>query len=850
MKKKLLALMTAFLIIFTNLPITSFADTSEAAELENKMNLLLSLDVISKIYTEEELNAHVNRNETALVAAGIMNAHSMTGGAGGSNFSDVNPLSEGADSIAFLNSTGIMVGHDGKFYPEKLITYEELIKVMTAVAGYDSYAMACGGYPTGYINAANKMDILSSVSVGMGQNVTRKDLINLAYETLMADALEINSITGDGVDYIVGRSVMAAYFDAHKIEGVVNVNSLSWLYDDSDDVSEDMMMVGDIFIKTDDTAFDSYLGLPVIAYVRENSNASDFSLLAMEIDYTLLKKVTVTAEDFIALTTDGEFSYYDGDKEKNLKISQTANVIYNDRYAAKLHDCSPSLLDVKNGFAEFIDADSDGTYETIKIKEPRIVVLEGGDPIKEQLVTTTGGVIDVSAKSHNKVYLECNGGLITPERIEPDTVAEVYESADKKLITVIMTYKQISGRVTMIGDKIIAIDGTEYSADADFISGLKLDAEGSFFLDSIGRIVGMSIGASERKHYAVVAGIKSEGGISNIYSLKLFDDTGSMKILTLNDKCTVDGTKTNADSNLYTSLTQGEYAIYRKIVRYIANEEGKIIWLDTLKPNNEYDEDELVEDYADKSMQWKSPTSIFGEGQVKIGTKTVIFAVPYEGAPEHLWYLKPLSQFVHDRNHTISVYSMNDMRIAGAVVEYETLATSGSPKYDSTWFVYEETVNKLGEDGETITVINGWSEGNQGISYIVPDYYEWEEPAFGDVFQITVNTRSEVVASRLCRKAKDDEYMRSEVIYGTAVSGYNQTFGRILRVDGTLIVVNVGSDEAPDERVYDLATAKNGYVINDDKESIRKAVAADLAPNALILIRERHKEPYEYAVIY
>ena len=515
MKKFYALFIIVIATLFVSLPCISFADNMDSYELENKMNLLYELNIIPEIYTKEELSECVDRTETASVVAGMMNAHILSQGLGEHVlFTDVNPLSEGADYIAFVNDCGIMTGHDGKFYPERLITCEELIKVMTTVAGYDDYAKVNGGYPSGYMSAAARMDILNAILVGMGQTVTRYDLINISYETLMADALEINAVTPGGNDYVTGRSVLSVYFDAYKIEGIVNATSLTCLYDSTDDILSGNIVIGSTVVDAKEFDTDKYLGLPVIAYVKEEGSASGLSLLAIEVDVSVLSKITIGYKDYGYITNDGECRYYAEDKEKNIRISQTANVIYNNRYAAKLYDCNPDLLKIENGFVEMIDANSDRIYETIIIKEPRIVLLEGGNALSEQLVTTDGMLIDISSVLRDYVLLECNGGIITPERIKRNTVAEIYESVDKKVISVVMTYKQVDGSITMVGDDTVAIDGTDYPASVSFIKETKLNSEGTFFFDSMGRVVMMDADKSNRKHYAVVVAGGKEGGRS------------------------------------------------------------------------------------------------------------------------------------------------------------------------------------------------------------------------------------------------------------------------------------------------------------------------------------------------
>lgn len=78
----------------------------------------------------------------------------------GCTFGDVSIQNPCYKTIGVVQSLGIMRGCGGNiFAPDREITYNEVVKTVVTLLGYEPLAQARGGYPNGYIDTAKKLGI-------------------------------------------------------------------------------------------------------------------------------------------------------------------------------------------------------------------------------------------------------------------------------------------------------------------------------------------------------------------------------------------------------------------------------------------------------------------------------------------------------------------------------------------------------------------------------------------------------------------------------------------------------------------------------------------------------------------
>lgn len=99
-----------------------------------------------------------------------------------SKFSDVSADYWANAFIVKAADLGIISGYsDGTFRPDNAVTYEQAITMVIRAVGGEEVAQASGGYPSGYVTAADENGFLENVSTKMGDPFPRRDVAAVLY---------------------------------------------------------------------------------------------------------------------------------------------------------------------------------------------------------------------------------------------------------------------------------------------------------------------------------------------------------------------------------------------------------------------------------------------------------------------------------------------------------------------------------------------------------------------------------------------------------------------------------------------------------------------------------------------
>jgi hypothetical protein len=100
--------------------------------------------------------------------------------------------------VAYATKEGILCGYpDGSFRPEALVTYAEVMKVMTHILGYAPQAETLGGYPHGYWKTAKRLGLFQGLNFLQEENITRKEMAHLACLVLETPLMQPKEIESD-----------------------------------------------------------------------------------------------------------------------------------------------------------------------------------------------------------------------------------------------------------------------------------------------------------------------------------------------------------------------------------------------------------------------------------------------------------------------------------------------------------------------------------------------------------------------------------------------------------------------------------------------------------------------------
>ena len=116
-------------------------------------------------------------------------------------FTDVTETNAYSGAIDFLSSLGIINGvSDSEFAPKGVVSKTAAAKILVHILGYDTLAEYLGGYPEGYIKAADKLRLFSKVTAG-SDSLSGNDALQMLENMLLAQNGNVNafSVSDDGI---------------------------------------------------------------------------------------------------------------------------------------------------------------------------------------------------------------------------------------------------------------------------------------------------------------------------------------------------------------------------------------------------------------------------------------------------------------------------------------------------------------------------------------------------------------------------------------------------------------------------------------------------------------------------
>lgn len=558
--KKVIALIAVFAMMVSTVAFAqTFSDVKEgdnyyeAIETLNKLGILTGDDEDNDGVMDYRPEDSITRAEITVIVARIQG---QTGATGQTNtiFTDVPSTHWASGYVAMATNQGIINGYgDGTFGPDDKVQYQDVVKMLMETLGYKPYANSNGGYPTGYILAAQKQGVIKNVIGAVeGKEATRGQVAQMTYnaiDTPIMDRYVFGSnqeqyVVWDGESWSPRKTLMNQNLGIQKIRGIITENNITALdgtvsidtstqdkikiyvednYLGSNDTTGDYEIGSSYYFYTGDTRANDYLGYDVVLYSQDDKNETDTILSVTEATGKNIK-VDFTIDQFDSLDTatsnNDYLCYMKNDTDRNatkLKLQDSAVVIYNGRYyegAISKMFGTDAIIDVDSalsGRVTVLDNDDISGYDVIYVDVATSAVV---DELSTRGVVTFKEAVGNrnTMNSFNKIEFDSSNTdqiiNITKDGKEFDyndlkswdvlSVVARTDSSDKYFDIQVLGDTAVDGTVSRTFTSDTSANGTSYTingVDYDLAIGyyyngtLKAGASGRFYIDQYGKIV-------------------------------------------------------------------------------------------------------------------------------------------------------------------------------------------------------------------------------------------------------------------------------------------------------------------------------------------------------------------------
>lgn len=613
-----------------------FPDVESTASYAQAVQELSALDVISgyddgtfgpdKLVTRAEI--------TKMIVDALAERSSAEASTESTKFADVS-----ADHWAkgYINqgvADGFIAGmSDTEFDPDANVTYVQAQKMLVSAIGYETYAQAQGGWPTGYKTYAASLDITKGISgITDSTELTRAQVAQMIDNAMDAPLCVIaswktewngtktpNLETRDGKEGRAYETLFTEKHDAYKVYGRVTETSktnpgldtdkVSFRVEkadnfDDEEVKSDDVRTEDMYIG--DSKADNYLRTYSQALIQKNDD-DEFTILSIAAA-AASKSVTVASEDFDEnkSTTSSLYFYPAGTTKGSIKYELAADVdIYENGVKS---DMSLSqlltFLDENDTASVTLQKETETGSTSTSSKYNVIMVSSYATAIVDEVVDKTNDISinfdDQSSRIKSKMTIhkdddtysysfKLDGKEIEPTELQEGDVLniayDVNDFAESNFYDVIVTRNVVEGvKCTSINDSKgeYTIGGTKYKAAEGMSIKPETSTEYTLYLDHFGRIAKVDEN-SVSKNYGVLKNIYKKA--SGEYMAQIITKNGTEEEYKVDDK-NMDTSSSDADKNYTKYLkTNGEYtgsntktAVYpQQVVEYsVSSSSNKI----------------------------------------------------------------------------------------------------------------------------------------------------------------------------------------------------------------------------------------------------------------------------------
>ncbi len=638
---------------------------------------------------------------------------------------------------------------------------------------------------------------------------------------------------------------------------------------------------GEILIENEFFYYDdpSLLGKRVIFYSERDhgSRPTKKEIHYLYVDTEQNNIITIADKDAEG-KVGNEYIYYQGNKERRLRVSDTVDVIYNGVAYPRYQDAE---LVPAAGAITLIDNNNDNIYDVISVESYEYMMVENIDkeqgiiygkyPEKSKIGSTT-------QKTDFTIMMEIGEGELNFLLPGDMIAAKVSKNqTGTKMAYVTLLGAGTTGVVEGVHDDKITVGGISYVInDATIVDEEIRPLETVTVYEYDGHCAAIIHAQNDAYQFGYLLDATRRGsGFSGYLSVRLVDMQRNLRELDADKTIMIDEMKyTDAEAAVNRlalaanqrilspelseeqkqMMNEGDTKFpYSQPVRFRMNNDGTLTHLDTLLYEEGLETEASLRPYSSDggtvnaeavSSMWGSRSKNFFMGEslfFSLPDMTNVLMPPITARDEVAFYKTSIGD---SSTNVVEGYTVDpESRIARYAIVYSKEATTVNEELYPV--IVAEKANVLDEDGEIVRQVTLFGRARETATYILRDEIADTEVNLGDVirFQTDLDGKISLVTPLFSVHASDEveriQYQGTK--YGNAY-GYRHraAYGTITLCQDSIIAHTTSLNSDAGGGVYKLENYHNylpststTYYIADKKNgtfNIRKGSAMDIIP--------------------
>lgn len=694
-------------------------------------------------------------------------------------FTDVDSRHIAVNEIGFLVEQGIIsLADDNKFDPDDPLRAEHAIKMMFKATGYDVVADATGGYPTGYLQTAQRLKLIPEIE--SMDSLTVAEALVIMYRLMEIGIYSPAVISDTTTEYVVDdNTLFSLYWDIYVAEGQLQSFYGMSITDAYVEEENAVLINGEKYINSNKLELYDLTASDIEFLYFESEETKE--LIYAEVSGNENKSV-INTEDITGFdSTSYTLKYYSDNTAKEKNLSRQMMLIYNGR----LYTGSPDVV-----FDGLISGEYKGVIQIKRINEQEYVIVTA-----YKIYVIGQNTIEDNTILYNKLNPAetkelANFGQVTVKRAngtEVDIkngigeVVSIAESMDGVCIEIIACDTKI-GTVNFVGKETLKVDDNEYKIDKyareNGILPAQMTGNFTFYIDKFGEIVYAEFMADQYM-FGYVINAHIEDGLSDDVNFKILNENNEVKIYKAASSVYVDGSRYKGkdvyDALCETADTLTESGVpARQLIRFMVNSDGEISKIDTVRRGtSENDESLHHKNYGLNQTRFEYNYSGLGPNMIVDQTKTKLFLVPRVDSDGYVqqnwagagWYWPTTSDeylldddgnkvkeddsmfiandftyMVVGRFYSAEGFKVNDDDlVTDAIIVYYDLYTESSEVV-----MISEIYDGLSADGTVVKYLSGYSRYG-AVNYEVEYESSLEGLNKGDLVRLSHNHKTKAI---------------------------------------------------------------------------------------------------------